>query len=63
MTMTLTTRSLFNDREYDMASPICHVCKKVVVGPRLVINERWTCTTCAYYLDQGKTPPGTERDK
>lgn len=45
-----------------MPSPKCAWCKKAVVGPRLVIQNMWCCTTCAYYLDQGLTPPGQERE-
>jgi hypothetical protein len=43
--------------------PVCAQCKKRIVGPCLVVAERWTCGDCVYLQERGPTGIAVRRGK
>lgn len=35
----------------------CAWCHTTIRGPKIIIEGKWACGGCAYYLDQGRKPP------
>jgi excisionase family DNA binding protein len=42
--------------------PKCSRCQRRIVGPRLVVEERWMCTKCMYELERAAAKGGELSD-
>jgi hypothetical protein len=43
--------------------PQCSVCKRPLVGARVVVNERWMCPDCVHEREYGPSPRKPRRGR